>query len=89
MGLATDIASKIISESHFDLIYTCGPSSMMKGIVEAAQKIPVEVSLENYFGCGIGLCSGCTIATKDGLKRACIEGPVFNGKIIEWDTMPD
>jgi dihydroorotate dehydrogenase electron transfer subunit len=89
MGLATDIASKIIYGSHFDMIYTCGPSAMMKGIVEAAQKIPVEVSLENYFGCGIGICSGCAIETKDGPKRACIEGPVFNGKIIKWDTMPD
>lgn len=88
-GLATDIAKEIIDESHFDMIYTCGPSSMMKGIVEAAQKTPVEVSLENYFGCGIGLCSGCTIETSDGLKRACVEGPVFNGRIIEWDTMPD
>ena len=71
------------------MIYTCGPLPMMRAMVEAAKSTPVEVSLENYFGCGIGICSGCSIETADGLKRACVSGPVFNGSRINWDSMQD
>jgi dihydroorotate dehydrogenase electron transfer subunit len=49
---------------------------------------PVEVSVENYFGCGVGLCVGCTVDTVDGYKRACVDGPVFDGRKILWENMP-
>ena len=82
-GLVTDYLPEICSKENFAKIYTCGPTKMMQRIVELSS-LPVEVSLENYFGCGIGLCSGCTVETSSGLKRACVEGPVFSGKEINW-----
>ncbi len=88
-GIATSSASEFLAKERFDMIYTCGPRPMMKKMVELARNTPVEVSLENYFGCGIGLCSGCTIETAAGLKKACVHGPVFNGAEINWDTVPD
>jgi len=88
-GYASEAASKLLNVGQYDMIYTCGPRPMMKTMVELAHGTPVEVSLENYFGCGIGLCSGCTIETADGLKKACVNGPVFNGADINWDSVPD
>ena len=63
---------------------------MMEKVVELADReTPVEVSVENYFGCGVGLCVGCTVDTHSGYKRACVDGPVFDGRTILWDKMPD
>jgi len=89
-GFATDVMADKISMSGYTRIYTCGPDPMMEKVVKLADKgTPVEVSVENYFGCGVGLCVGCTVDTVDGYKRACIEGPVFDGRAILWDKMPD
>jgi dihydroorotate dehydrogenase electron transfer subunit len=88
-GFATGSASELLGREGFDMIYACGPRPMMKKMVELARHTPIEVSLENYFGCGIGLCSGCTIEAAGGLKKACVDGPVFNGADINWDTVPD
>ena len=48
-----------------------------------SKKISCEVSLENYFGCGTGICYGCTIQTREGNKRVCTDGPVFDLSVID------
>lgn len=88
-GFATDVMSEKISMKDYDRIYCCGPDLMMEKVVKLAfSEIPVEISVENYFGCGVGLCVGCTVDTSDGYKRACVDGPVFDGRTILWDKMP-
>jgi dihydroorotate dehydrogenase electron transfer subunit len=37
--------------------------------------------------CGVGVCYGCTIRTKNGLKQVCKDGPVFNLNDVIWDEM--
>jgi dihydroorotate dehydrogenase electron transfer subunit len=86
-GTVTDAAGEIISGETFDRIYTCGPTMMMRSMVDLAVGVPIEISVENYFGCGIGLCMGCTIETSEGRKRACIDGPVFDGAILQWGNL--
>jgi dihydroorotate dehydrogenase electron transfer subunit len=75
-GLATDILPRLISQNHFDIIYTCGPEKMMKKIFNLAEKvgIPMEASLERLMKCSVGLCGLCTI----GRYLVCLDGPVFN-----------
>jgi dihydroorotate dehydrogenase electron transfer subunit len=69
----------LLKENTFKRIYTCGPQKMMESVFSLGKlHAPVEISMENYFGCGIGVCAGCTVMTKDGYKRACVDGPVFN-----------
>jgi dihydroorotate dehydrogenase electron transfer subunit len=48
------------------------------------EKIPLQVSLEEFMGCGIGACLGCVIETKNGFKRVCYDGPVFDAEDIIW-----
>lgn len=88
-GLVPDAAERLLREERFDMVYTCGPAAMMKATAARAHGSPVEVSVENYFGCGIGICSGCSIETNGGRKRACVDGPVFSGEAVMWDSMPD
>ena len=59
----------------FDYYYACGPYIMLKYLTQAFKN--GEVSLEARMGCGFGACMGCSIMTKNGVKRICKEGPVF------------
>lgn len=79
------IENSIFSKSH-DIIYTCGPTPMMKAIAEYALKNNIEcyASLENKMACGIGACLCCVQNTTEGHKCTCTEGPVFNVKDIIW-----
>ncbi len=88
-GFATDVMKDVISSGSFNRVYCCGPDPMMKKISSLVhENTQVEVSVENYFGCGVGLCVGCTVDTVDGYKRACVDGPVFDGRKILWENMP-
>lgn len=60
----------------FDKYYACGPLIMLKFLTEFNQN--GYVSLEARMGCGFGACMGCSIETKNGVKRVCKEGPVFS-----------
>jgi len=88
-GFVTSAAERLLSDSKFDMVYTCGPKPMLKGMAKIVDtyKTKCEVSLENYFGCGTGICYGCTIRTKIGNKRVCTEGPVFDIEVIDFDLI--
>jgi dihydroorotate dehydrogenase electron transfer subunit len=79
-GKVTDIMSGYVNWA--DQIYACGPLAMYGTIAGERQqwqnKKPVQVSLEIRMGCGIGACFSCSIKTKNGMKRVCLDGPVFN-----------
>lgn len=67
------------SESY-DMIYTCGPTPMMKAVARSAAErgIRCEVSLENMMACGVGACLCCVTDTDDGHRCVCKDGPVFD-----------
>lgn len=85
-GNPVDAAKDIVGKNEFDIVYTCGPEIVMQRLSEELSHIPIEASLERYFGCGIGLCSGCAVATNEGYKRACVDGPVFDAHTVLWDA---
>jgi len=59
---------------------------MLKAVADISneRQISAQLSLEEHMSCGIGACLGCVVKTKDGLKRACKEGPVFLAKDLVW-----
>ena len=63
-----------------DQIFACGPMGMYRSMAQMPQlkDKSVQVSLEIMMGCGAGVCYGCTIKTKNGLKQVCQDGPVFD-----------
>lgn len=72
---------------HYDRIYTCGPTPMMKAVARYAMKegVRCEVSLENMMACGIGACLCCVVKSDEGHKCVCKEGPVFEAEQLkEW-----
>lgn len=65
---------------EYDYYYACGPQIMLKFLTQFDQN--GEVSLEARMGCGFGACMGCSIETKNGVKRVCKEGPVFKASEV-------
>ncbi len=68
------------NDVDFDYYYACGPQIMLKFLTLYCTN--GEVSLEARMGCGFGACMGCSIETKNGVKRVCKEGPVFNASEV-------
>jgi dihydroorotate dehydrogenase electron transfer subunit len=68
-------------------IYCCGPDPMMHAVAKLSSKLGIdcEVSLENYMACGFGVCLCCITPTIHGNLRSCIEGPVFDTKVLKWE----
>jgi NAD(P)H-flavin reductase len=60
-------------------IYACGPPAMLAALLDRVRRdgVAAELALETPMACGFGACYGCVVATVDGYKRACLDGPVF------------
>ena len=72
---------------RWDMIYTCGPTPMMKAVARSAAQrgIRCEVSLENMMACGVGACLCCVTPTDQGHRCVCKDGPVFDiENMKEW-----
>ena len=91
LGLATDLLPDKEYISWADQIFACGPLPMyqtMARMPELSNK-PVQISLEVRMGCGLGICYGCTIKTKSGLRQVCQDGPIFDLDDILWEELKD
>jgi dihydroorotate dehydrogenase electron transfer subunit len=86
-GLATQLIPHYLK--GVDQVFACGPMAMYQAMARMPElkKVPVQLSLEIMMGCGTGVCYGCTIKTKKGLKQVCKDGPVFNIWELEWEEM--
>ncbi len=86
-GMATDLIPAYLE--GIDQVFACGPVEMyhaMSQILELKDK-SVQISLEIMMGCGVGVCYGCTIRTKQGIKQVCKDGPVFEMGEMEWGEL--
>ncbi len=72
---------------HYSAIYACGPDPMIRAVVQACERTgtPCFVSMERHMACGVGACLGCTVRTKNGNRRCCADGPVFDAKELLLD----
>lgn len=60
-------------------VYACGPQPMLEALGRWAteRRLDAYGSLEAHMACGSGSCHGCVVATAQGLRRVCVDGPVF------------
>jgi dihydroorotate dehydrogenase electron transfer subunit len=87
-GFVTSVTERLLDTEHFDMVYICGPEVMERAVIgQCAQRaVPCQVSLERLMACGIGACLSCVVSTRSGLKRACVDGPVFNAEEVLFDA---
>lgn len=79
-----DSLETFLRDESPDLVCTCAPEIMMRGVAEVSKKlgIPCQVSLEKRMACGLGACLGCSIDTTRGRRKVCKDGPVFNSEEV-------
>ena len=77
-GFVTDLVERLVSKTHFDGVYVCGPEIMMYKTVQSAHSrgIFVQASLERMMKCGVGICGSCCT----GEDLVCRDGTVFDGE---------
>ena len=89
-GVVTVGIEKFIEqEPHVDKVFAIGPPIMMKFSNLTAQKhnIPCEVSLNTIMVDGTGMCGACRLTIGGKTKFVCIDGPEFDGALVDWDEM--
>ena len=89
-GMVTDLIPQYVAAA--DQLIACGPLPMYRHMASERKKLgiegkPVQISLEMRMGCGVGVCYGCTVRTKSGLKQVCRDGPVFALDEVIWDDL--
>ena len=72
-----------VSPPDCDVVYTCGPTPMLKAVMEKYKGKKVFISLEERMGCGIGACFACVCRTpENGYRKICSDGPVFRSEEV-------
>jgi dihydroorotate dehydrogenase electron transfer subunit len=97
-GLVSDVLPEVIERTHAEVVYACGPMAMLEAVTRVASEayggagIPARVAVEESMACGVGVCMTCVLPVigDDGvtrMTRSCIDGPVFAGDRIRWDSL--
>lgn len=90
-GLVTHLLTGLLERGEVtaaDTVFCCGPDPMMHAVAAlcAERGMACYLSLENYMGCGFGVCNGCTVEVVPEryggwpYSRSCQEGPVYDAR---------
>lgn len=89
-GFVTDVLKDLIEKGNqYDEVIAIGPLIMMKAVVEVTKPldIPTNVSLNPIMIDGTGMCGGCRVTIGGETKFACVDGPDFDGFLVDFDEV--
>lgn len=88
-GLVTDVLKRLLAEGNVDLVIAIGPIPMMKFVSLATKEFGVKtiVSLNPIMIDGTGMCGGCRVRVGGEVKFACVDGPDFDGHLVDFDGL--
>lgn len=87
-GMVTDLLKKLVSEGkQYDLCVAIGPMIMMKftALLTKELGIPTIVSMNPIMVDGTGMCGACRLTVGDMVKFACVDGPEFDGHLVNFE----
>ena len=90
-GHAGMVTSKIeelaVAGNQYDVCVAIGPMIMMKFVCLLTKKlgIPTVVSMNPIMVDGTGMCGACRLHVGDEIKFACVDGPEFDGHLVNFD----
>ncbi|HTO50862.1 MAG TPA: sulfide/dihydroorotate dehydrogenase-like FAD/NAD-binding protein [Burkholderiales bacterium] len=89
-GLVTEgIKQALARHADIEELVAIGPPVMMKSCAEATRErgIRTVVSLNPVMVDGTGMCGGCRVRVGDQVKFACVDGPDFDGHLVDFDDL--
>lgn len=87
-GMVTQTITDLIAEGkHYDICVAIGPMIMMKFVCKLTKELqlPTIVSLNPIMVDGTGMCGACRVTIGDEVKFACVDGPEFDGHLVNFD----
>ncbi|MGL5616452.1 MAG: sulfide/dihydroorotate dehydrogenase-like FAD/NAD-binding protein [Sarcina sp.] len=88
-GLVTDVLKDLVQNKGktYDLVIAIGPMIMMKFVSLLTKELNIEtvVSLNPIMVDGTGMCGACRVTVGDEIKFACVDGPEFDGHLVNFD----
>ena len=88
-GLVTEGVEMVINRETVNKCFAIGPAIMMKFVCLLTKKyeVPTEVSLNTIMVDGTGMCGACRISIGGKTKFVCVDGPEFDGHLVDFDEM--
>ena len=89
-GFVTDLLKNLLEEGRkIDLVLAVGPVIMMKVVANLTKTFGVRtvVSLNPIMVDGTGMCGSCRVLVGGGVKFACVDGPEFDGHLVDFDNL--
>lgn len=86
-GLVTHKAKELIEKNNYDHCIAIGPVIMMKFVCMLTKeyKLDTTVSMNPIMIDGTGMCGGCRVRIGKDIKFACVDGPEFDGHLVDFD----
>ncbi len=81
------LKERIDSGNNYDEVIAIGPMPMMKFVCKTTEPYGIKtiVSMSPIMVDGTGMCGGCRISVGGKMKFACVDGPDFDGHLVDWD----
>lgn len=90
-ALVTEPLKELLATRPGDVakVWAIGPTVMMKFVSLTTQpfNVPTIVSLNTIMIDGTGMCGGCRVAMTEGAKFVCVDGPEFDGHLVDWSNL--
>lgn len=88
-GFVTEVLKELLESGGYDLVIAIGPVPMMKFVSLTTKPFGVKtiVSLNPIMIDGTGMCGGCRVKVGDETKFACVDGPDFDGHLVDFDEL--
>ncbi|MFZ5688158.1 MAG: sulfide/dihydroorotate dehydrogenase-like FAD/NAD-binding protein [Bacillota bacterium] len=86
-GFVTDLLKKVLEErSNIACVWGIGPMVMMRAVSETTRPFGIKtiVSLNPIMVDGTGMCGACRVSVGNQTKFACVDGPEFDGHLVDW-----
>lgn len=86
-GLVTDVLKELLEREKYDEVIAIGPVIMMKFVCKMTKEFGVRttVSMNPLMVDGTGMCGCCRVTVGGEVKYACVDGPEFDGHLVDFD----
>lgn len=90
-GFVTEALKEKLEAGGVDIVYAVGPVPMMRAVANLTKPFGVHtiVSLNPVMIDGTGMCGGCRVSVGTETRFACVDGPEFDGHLVDFDELID
>lgn len=90
-GFVSQALADLCATGGIDAVYAVGPVPMMRACADVTRPyaVPTTVSLNSIMVDGTGMCGGCRVSVGGVTAYACVDGPEFDGHLVDYDLLAD